>query len=94
MKSKSVFRLVRTGSRLLAIALVTLLAAHSSQAATLYWDGTGNLTSGWSDEANWDTAVDGTGGNPSLLIPLITDIASFSISTILSTAQNVNLNGN
>jgi hypothetical protein len=53
MKSKSAFRLVRTGSpaaSILAAAISTLLAAQSAQATTLYWD------------PNTTTAAFGTGG--------------------------------
>lgn len=55
MKSKSAFRLVRTGSRaayLLAAATAALLVAHSAQAADITWDpptgGNWNIS-----EANW-----------------------------------------
>ena len=91
MKSKSAFRLVRTGSPaacILAAALAALLGAHVASAAAIYWDGTGT---GWDAVASWDTAVDGTGGDPAL-IPGAADVADFSINT-LNTAQTVNLNG-
>ena len=52
MKTKSPFQLVRTGSRNLAIALVSLLAAHAAQAATIYWDGT---ATDWTAVGSWST---------------------------------------
>ncbi len=90
MKPSSPFRLARTGTlaaRILAGSIATLLAALSAQADTIYWDGTGT---DWDLLASWDTAVDGTGGNPAL-IPGSADLASFSINTI-NLAQTVNLN--
>ena len=68
MKPTSPQRLVRTGSRHLALALVSLLAAASAQAAILYWDGTSPLeTPGfgtangiWGSNAYWTTSTNGS----------------------------------
>ncbi|MEI6674094.1 MAG: autotransporter-associated beta strand repeat-containing protein, partial [Verrucomicrobiota bacterium] len=65
MKPRSAFRLVRSGSRNLAIALISLLAANAAQSATLYWDtngataGSGVATGIWGTSNFWDTASDG-----------------------------------
>ena len=88
MKTKSAYRLVRKGSRNLAIALVTLLAAHSAPAATIYWDGS---ATDWSAVGSWSTLVGADTPDPSA-VPGASDIADFSISTV-NTAQTVNLNG-
>ena len=88
MKSKSAYRLVRTGSRNLAIALISLCAAHAAQGATIYWDGTGT---DWSAVGSWSTLVGATTPDPSA-IPGASDIATFSINTITNSAQTVNLN--
>ena len=72
------------------LALAALLASPSTPAATIYWDGTGT---GWDVAANWSTAVGATTPNPTA-IPGAADVANFSISTITSTAQTVNLNAN
>ncbi|MEI6674374.1 MAG: autotransporter-associated beta strand repeat-containing protein [Verrucomicrobiota bacterium] len=85
MKKPSAFRLVHSGS--LAAALAALLAAHSAQAASVYWDGTG---SSWSAVGSWSNAV-GVTTNPTA-IPGTSDIATFSINTLTNTAQTVNLN--
>ena len=70
MKSKSVFQLVRVGSRPLAIAMVSLLAANAAQATALYWDlnqGAANsavpLNGIWNGYLPfWTTSATGTGG--------------------------------
>ena len=90
MKPKSAYRLVRAGSRNLAIALVSLLAVSAAQGATLYWDGS---ATDWSAVGSWSSLVGSNlpGDNP-LAIPGASDIATFSISMITNTAQTVNLN--
>ncbi|MEI6654839.1 MAG: autotransporter-associated beta strand repeat-containing protein [Verrucomicrobiota bacterium] len=90
MKSKSAYRLVRSGSRNLAIALISLCAAHAAQGATIYWDGS---ATDWSAVGSWSSLVGATTPDPSA-IPGASDIATFSISSITNTAQTVNLNGN
>jgi autotransporter-associated beta strand protein len=90
MKNKSAFRLVRTGSGLLALALTSLLAAHTAMAASIYWDGTG---SSWSTVASWDTDPAGGVGDPAA-IPGLSDTVNFSVSSITNTAQTVNLDAN
>ena len=67
MKSKSVLRLGRIGSRPLAIALFALLAAHAAQAATSYWDGdatapSNNAVTGANlgGTGNWNNSGSGT----------------------------------
>ena len=94
MKSKSAFCLVRTGlpsACILAAAIATLLMAQSAPAANIYWDGTGSPATGWEAVGNWDTAADGSGGDPAA-VPGAADVANFSIST-LNSAQTVKLNG-
>lgn len=86
MEQPSAFRLVHSGS--LAAALAALLAASSTQAANIYWDGTG---SSWGAAASWSTAS-GAATPDSTLVPGTADIAIFSISTLTNTAQTVNLN--
>lgn len=87
MKSKFALHLVRTGSHLLAISIVALLASHSGRAATIYWDGTG---SDWNTAAFWSTAAGDATFNPPL-VPGAADVVNFSISTVNS-EQTVNLN--
>jgi hypothetical protein len=82
IKTTSPFRLARTGT--LAGSIAAMLA---TQAATFYWDGTGT---GWDAVGSWDTAVDGTGGDP-VLVPVSADLASFSIITINSLAGAVTI---
>jgi len=74
-----------------ALALAALLASNSAQAATLYWDGTATGGTGWETAANWSTAVGATTPDPAA-IPGSLDVAAFSINTITSTPQTVNLN--
>ena len=87
MKPRSPFQLVRKGSRNLAIALFSLIAAHAAQAATIYWDGS---ATDWSTVGSWSTLVGATSPDPAA-IPGVSDIATFSISSI-NTAKTVNLN--
>jgi hypothetical protein len=51
MKTKSPIRLVRFGSRRLALALATLLAAHSANATSATWSGATDAT--WATLTNW-----------------------------------------
>jgi len=72
-----------------AVAVASLLAAGAAGATTLYWDGTGT---GWDAVGSWSTALGAATPNPSV-VPGASDIANFSINTIVSTDQTVNLNG-
>jgi autotransporter-associated beta strand protein len=77
----------------LALLVAPLLAAwpQYSRAAVIYWDNTGGGTANvWGDVANWSTVVGG-GTNPAA-IPGAGDIATFSATPIVGTAQTVNLN--
>ena len=87
MKTKSTIQLVRSGSpaaRLLAISIAALLAAHSAQASTLYWDtngngaGSGATTGFWGVSNFWDTASDGT--TSASFLPLATSADNLYIS--------------
>ncbi|MBX7211443.1 MAG: autotransporter-associated beta strand repeat-containing protein [Verrucomicrobiaceae bacterium] len=80
-------------NRFLLTGMMSALLAcvpHATQGATIYWDGTGTdwgaLTS-WSTDANLITPDPGS-------LPGSGDIAAFSISSILSVPQTVNLNAN
>ena len=74
----------------LALALTPLIFSHNTQAATLYWNGSGPL---WNSTTNWSTAVGAPTPNP-VAVPGSADTANFSIRTITPTAQTVNLNAN
>ena len=90
MKPSFLFRLGRCGGRAatpVAAAIAALLGAHTAQAASIYWDGTGNS---WSAVGSWSNAV-GVTTDP-VSIPGTSDTATFSISTLTNTAQTVNLN--
>lgn len=99
MKPKSAFRLVRTGSRLFAIAIVSLLASQAAHSATLYWDlnqDTANVAvavDGTWDGANlyWNTDATGTGGTPQAGTTNVDDLVFSSGS--LFTAGTVTLAG-
>ncbi|MEI6674103.1 MAG: autotransporter-associated beta strand repeat-containing protein, partial [Verrucomicrobiota bacterium] len=85
MKFKSAYRLVRAGSRNLAIALVSLLAVNAAQSASLYWDG---IATDWATNTNWWTTVSGT-TNPATA-PLATDSVVFN-GTGVNGPMNVQL---
>lgn len=52
-------------STLCAMVCAGLLgAAPAAKAADLYLDNGGGAATNWATAANWDTAPDGTGGNP------------------------------
>ncbi|MEI6653633.1 MAG: autotransporter-associated beta strand repeat-containing protein, partial [Verrucomicrobiota bacterium] len=60
MKPRSAFRLVRSGSRNLAIALVSLLAVNAASATSATW--TGSTDALWATLTNWSAnPVPGTG---------------------------------
>ncbi len=65
-----------------------LLGADKSQAADIYWDGTGTS---WNAVASWSTLSGAADSNPPN-VPGSADIAFFNISTV-NTPQIVNLNG-
>ncbi|MEI6655267.1 MAG: autotransporter-associated beta strand repeat-containing protein, partial [Verrucomicrobiota bacterium] len=98
MKPKSAFRLVRTGSRLFAIAIVSLLAAQTTRATDLYWDTNDTLanagaTSGiWGTSAFWYTDSTGGGSGGGISATTANDNLFFSagINTLLS---NITLTG-
>ena len=86
MKSKSAYRLVRTGSRNLAIAIVSLLAANAAHADSTTWTGTTDAL--WATLTNWSgspVAVPGTGDTATF------DSAGGAIDTI-SLGAGVTLN--
>jgi autotransporter-associated beta strand protein len=62
---------------------------NPANATTIYWDGTGNNTAGWSTAAFWSTSSSATTPNPSAA-PGASDIAVFNISTV-NTAQIIQL---
>jgi autotransporter-associated beta strand protein len=62
-------------------AAVAMVAAHKSQAATLYWDGGASPSTLWTTASNWDTAAGGGGGNPGAA-PGASDVATFNVSTL------------
>src|SRR5215207_4978351 len=67
--------------------LLSLIAAHSADAAPLYWDGS---SAGWDAAANWSTDPAATIPDP-LLPPGALDTASFNITGV-NTATVVSLN--
>lgn len=73
-------------------AAVAMVAAHKSQAATLYWDGGASPSTLWTTASNWDTAAGGGGGNPGAA-PGASDVATFNVST-LNAATIATLSGN
>jgi autotransporter-associated beta strand protein len=72
----------------LAAACAAMLATHSGQGATIFWDGTGT---GWDLPANWSTVLGADAPDPAA-VPGAADIATFS-ATALAVAQAINLNG-
>ena len=70
-------------------AFVTL-----TQAADRYWDfGSTVPTNLWSDTGNWDTAADGSGGNPGAA-PGASDVAYFNVTSLNLSGYTVLLNAN
>jgi autotransporter-associated beta strand protein len=58
----------------------------------LYWDNSGGTANSWGDASNWSTTVAG-GSSPSAAAGA-GDVARFSATPIVGTAQTVNLNAN
>jgi autotransporter-associated beta strand protein len=58
----------------------------------LYWDNSGGAADSWGDASNWSTTVGG-GSSPSAAAGA-GDVARFSATPIVGTAQTVNLNAN
>jgi len=85
--SKARFRAVAVA----VLCLAAMLWAGPAQAAVIYWDFGGTPTTTWTTLANWDTAANGTGGNPAAA-PGALDTAYFNIST-LNTNQTATLAG-
>jgi autotransporter-associated beta strand protein len=75
-----------------SLLAMVLAATAPIQAATLYWDGGASPSTLWTAVNNWDTASDGTGGNPGSA-PGASDVATFNIST-LNAATTSTLNAN
>lgn len=77
----------------LAAAAFAVLAVgsvgSSVNAADLWWDNTGGTANSWADVNNWSTTVGG-GSTPGA-IPGASDVATFSATPIVGTAQTVNL---
>jgi fibronectin-binding autotransporter adhesin len=87
MKSKSAFRLVRTGSTaacLLAAALAALLAAPPARAAIRTWDNA-NADLLWTNEINWDGTSPGNG------LPGTADTATFGTASTQPGFGNIDL---
>jgi autotransporter-associated beta strand protein len=80
----------------LAAAAFAVLAVgsvgSSANAATLWWDNAGGTANDWVDVNNWSTTVGG--GSTPAAIPGASDVATFSATPIVGTAQTVNLNAN
>ena len=87
-------RLFLTARFLAAALLVEVVASittiPSAQADVVYWDNFGGTANDWGSLANWSTVVEG-GTDPSA-IPGAADVATFSATPIVTTAQTVNLN--
>ena len=77
------------GALILAAAV---LSSPLANAASAWWDNSGGTANDWGSIANWSDSVDG-GTNPAS-IPgnATTDLATFSITSLLGTVQTVNLN--
>jgi uncharacterized repeat protein (TIGR02543 family) len=79
------------GSSYTANAALTLFAKWTSvSSGILYWDNSGGTANDWGSLANWSTTVGG--GTDPLAIPGASDVATFSATPIVGTAQTVNLN--
>jgi autotransporter-associated beta strand protein len=72
--------------------LAAFLACLPASADNLYWDFGASPDTNWFDVANWDTAADGTGGDPGA-VPGAADIAVFNTS-VLNTPQVAALRAN
>jgi len=85
----------KTFCGVLAAAAFAVLAVgsvgSSVNAAPLWWDNSGGTANSWGDVNNWSTTVGG-GSTPGD-IPGASDVATFSATPIVGTAQTVNLNG-
>jgi autotransporter-associated beta strand protein len=77
----------------LAAAAFAVLAVgsvgSSANAADLWWDNAGGTANSWGDVNNWSTTV--SGGSTPGAIPGASDVATFSATPIVGTAQTVNL---
>lgn len=98
MKPHSAYRLVRKGSRNLAIALVSLLAANAAQSATLYWDtngagtaGSGAATGTWGTSNFWNS--DSTGGAGGSFITATTNADNLFIAAGTGTTGTITVSG-
>ena len=95
MKSKYSLVSVRASRRffmptILATALALALSVKPSQGQALFWDNTGGTANAWNSLANWSTVVAG-GTNPAAT-PGTGNVATFSATPIVGTAQTVSLN--
>ena len=73
----------------LATSIAALLAAQTSQAATLYWDNNGGTANSWGGLANWSTVI--AGGTSPAALPGTEDVATFSATPIQGTNQAITL---
>ena len=73
----------------LATSIAALLAAQTSNAATLYWDNSGGTANSWASLANWSTVI--AGGTSPAALPGTEDVATFSATPIQGTNQAITL---
>ncbi len=88
------FRSARAGA---LTALTLFPMALPVHATDLYWEGTATSQSTWEDwntSTFWDVAADGSGGNPSNLVPGANDKAFFNTTVNNTAGRGVRMNTN
>ena len=78
---------------ILSVLGLAVLPSPLANASSAWWDNSGGTADDWGSVNNWSTTVGGGTSPTSIPGNATTDLATFSITSLLGTVQTVNLNG-